>query len=97
MVSQLPQLLILLGAYYSLPSLIVRTFSCRCLRVAVVSIVAIILQSRNLLCPESMSLAFGNSWLQIVKVISVTIATFFLIEFYFVIRKDIAYDLEKRC
>ena len=40
-----------------------------------------------------MSLAFGNSWLQIVKVLSVTLATYFLIEFYYVIRKDIAYDL----
>lgn len=55
-----------------------------------VSITAIILQTQDLLCPESMSLAFGNSWLQIVKVISVTLATYFLIEFYFVIRKDIA-------
>ena len=63
------------------------------LHLAAVSITAIVLQTQNLLCPESMSLAFGNSWIQIVKVISVTLATYFLIEFYYVIRKDIAYDL----
>lgn len=43
-----------------------------------------------------MSLAFGNSWLQIIKIISVTVATYALIEFYFVIRKDIAYYLPFR-
>ena len=59
--------------------------------VAAVSITAIVLQSQNLLCPESFSFAFGNSWLQIIKATSVTISTYFLIEFYYVIRKDIAY------
>jgi hypothetical protein len=58
---------------------------------AAVSITAIVLQTQELLCPESMSLAFGNSWLQIIKALSVTIATYFLIEFYFIIRQDIAY------
>jgi hypothetical protein len=55
-----------------------------------VSITAIILQTQSLLCPESFSLAFGNSWLQIIKAMSVTVSTYFLIEFYYVIRKDIA-------
>jgi len=55
-----------------------------------VSITAIILETQHLLCPESFSLAFGNSWLQIIKAISVTIATYFLIEFYYIIHKDIA-------
>lgn len=65
--------------------------------VAAVSITAIVLQSQSLLCRESMSFAFGNSWLQIVKAISVTIATYFLIEFYFVVRKDIALILFLSC
>jgi len=56
-----------------------------------VSITAIVLQTQNLLCPGSMSLAYGNSWLEIIKTISVTVATYFLIEFYYVIHKDIAY------
>jgi hypothetical protein len=59
--------------------------------VAAVSITAIVLQSQDLLCPGSFSLAYGNSWLQILKALSVTISTYFLIEFYYVIRKDIAY------
>lgn len=82
---------LMIGVFYNSLLSIVRSphwhYSC----IAAVSITAIILQTQNLLCPESMSLAFGNSWLQIVKVISVTVATYFLIEFYFIIRKDIAY------
>jgi Organic solute transporter Ostalpha len=56
-----------------------------------VGITAIVLETQKILCPESMSLAFGNSWLQIIKAVSVTLATFYLIEFYILIRKDIAY------
>ena len=62
-----------------------------------VSITAIILQTQNLLCPGSMSLAYGNSWLEIIKTVSVTVATYFLIEFYYVIHKDIAYVTSEKC
>ena len=81
---------LILGPFCSLLSSIV----CRnesLLTLALVSITAIILETQHLLCPESFSLAFGNSWLQIIKAISVTIATYFLIEFYYIIHKDIAY------
>ena len=56
-----------------------------------VSIVAIVLETQGLLCPGSFSFAYGNSWLEIIKTVSVTVATYFLIEFYYVIHKDIAY------
>jgi Organic solute transporter Ostalpha len=84
---------LILGAFCSLPSSIVCQYEIP-LTLALVSIIAIILETQHLLCPESFSLAFGNSWLQIIKAISVTIATYFLIEFYYIIHKDIAYGLK---
>jgi Organic solute transporter Ostalpha len=56
--------------------------------IALVGIVAIALQASGRLCPQSLSLSFGNSWLSIVKGISTTFATYFVWEWYFVIRLE---------
>jgi len=58
--------------------------------IAAVGVIAIVLETQNLLCPESFSLAFGNSWLQIIKGISAFLASTFLVESYRTISKDIA-------
>jgi len=61
---------------------------------AVTGITAIICEALHVLCPGSFSLAFGNAWLQIINIFSISAATYALVELLRVIKNDIPYDLE---
>jgi hypothetical protein len=52
-------------------------------------VIAIVLETKGLLCPSSFSLAFGNAWVQLVKFVSTTLATYFVGSLYYIIRKDL--------
>ncbi|OLL24947.1 Transmembrane protein 184 [Neolecta irregularis DAH-3] len=55
----------------------------------ILAIVQVILLLTNTLCPTSLSLSFGYSYVTIVNTLSISLATYALIQFYIVIRKDI--------
>ncbi|CCG83548.1 Predicted protein [Taphrina deformans PYCC 5710] len=54
------------------------------------AIAGVVLEATGHLCPESFSFQFGHVWLTIIEFSSVTIATYVLIQFYIIIRHDIA-------
>jgi hypothetical protein len=59
--------------------------------------IAIVLEATHHLCPGSMSLAYGNSWLSIINGVSVTVATFALFQFIEVIKSDLTYIQSCSC
>lgn len=54
------------------------------------AITGVALEATGRLCPESYSFEFGHVWLTLVEFVSVTLATYVLIQFYIIIRHDIA-------
>lgn len=54
------------------------------------AIVGVVLEATGYLCPESYSFKFGHVYLMLIQFFSVSLATYMLIQFYIVIRHDIA-------
>ncbi|PWY70269.1 DUF300-domain-containing protein [Aspergillus heteromorphus CBS 117.55] len=61
-----------------------------CLLRVLMTVVAVITQSFNLYCEESLNPAFSHIWVLIVECIAVTIAMYCLIQFYIQIKDDIS-------
>lgn len=53
------------------------------------AVVSVVLEATGHLCPDSWSLKFGHIYLAFVEFVSITLATYILIQFYIVIRHDI--------